>query len=131
MKKAAKAWLKAAKDDLDVIDKIIDVAHLSHMVAFHAQQCIEKTFKAFMEENDIDTPKIHNLVTLFGRIEGIVAVTTDVRMLKTLDGLYIDARYPGDLGLMPDGKPSRQEAQSFYSFAKDIYETFQSNLSSS
>ena len=41
-------------------------------------------------------------------------------ILQPLDSLYIDARYPGDLGLLPDGKPSREDAKSFYKFAKDI-----------
>lgn len=42
MKKLTEEWLKAAKDDLDVIERILSAAHLSHIVAFHAQQCVEK-----------------------------------------------------------------------------------------
>ena len=49
MEKLAGEWLKAAKDDIDVIEKIIDDEHLSHVVAFHSQQCVEKTFKAIFE----------------------------------------------------------------------------------
>jgi len=45
MKKLTEEWLKAAKDDLNVIERIIDDVHLSHIVAFHAQQCIEKVFQ--------------------------------------------------------------------------------------
>ena len=45
MKKLTEEWLRAAKDDLDVIEKILGEAHLSHITAFHAQQCIEKAFK--------------------------------------------------------------------------------------
>jgi len=78
MKNTSEEWLKAAKDDLDVIGRIIDVAHLTHIVAFHAQQCIEKVFKALMEEHDIDTPKIHNLVTLYGRIETVAGADLNV-----------------------------------------------------
>jgi HEPN domain-containing protein len=36
------------------------------------------------------------------------------------DDLYIEARYPGDLGLLPDGKPDRKDAKEFYEFAKKI-----------
>ena len=36
---------------------------------------------------------------------------------------YIDSRYPGELGLLPDGKPSLEEAKGFYEFAKNIHET--------
>lgn len=45
MKKVTEEWLKAARDDLDVIGRIVSAGHLSHMVAFHAQQCVEKAFK--------------------------------------------------------------------------------------
>lgn len=43
MKKISEEWLKAAKDDLRVADKIIADEVLTHMVAFHSQQCIEKS----------------------------------------------------------------------------------------
>ena len=120
MKKLTEEWLKAARDDLDVIERIINDAHLSHIVAFHAQQCVEKVFKAVLEEHKIEVPRIHSLVTLYGKIENYVGTEIDIDLLQTLDSLYIDARYPGDLGLLPDGKPSREDAENFYKFAKDI-----------
>ena len=49
MKEMTKEWLKAAKDDLDVIEKIIEIDHLTNMVAFHAQQAVEKSFNAVLE----------------------------------------------------------------------------------
>lgn len=69
MKTLTEDWLAAAKDDLAVIEKIIDEDHLSHMVAFHSQQCIEKVFKAILEERSLEIPKIHKLVTLYGTVE--------------------------------------------------------------
>ena len=54
MKKISEEWLKIAKDDLRVADKIISDEALTHMVAFHSQQCIEKSLKAVMEEYGID-----------------------------------------------------------------------------
>ena len=122
MKMLTEEWLKAAKDDLDVIARIIDDAHLAHIVAFHAQQCVEKVFKALLEEHEIDTPRIHNLVTLYGKAEAFLRYNLDLQLLKTLDSLYIDARYPSGLGLLPDGKPDREESQRFYNFAKEVYE---------
>ncbi len=43
MKSLTEELLKAARDDLDEIEKIIDDGHLSHIVTFHAQQSIEKS----------------------------------------------------------------------------------------
>ena len=73
MKKLTEEWLKAAGDDLDVIERILDDAHLSHVLAFHAQQCIEKGFKAVLEEHEIEVTRIHSLVTLLGKVEGYVS----------------------------------------------------------
>ena len=120
MKTLTEDWLAAAKDDLAVIEKIIDEDHLSHMVAFHSQQCIEKVFKAILEECSIEIPKIHKLMTLYGTVEGFIK-DIDMTLLKTLDELYIDARYPSDLGLLPHGKPSKTDAQKFYEFGKTVY----------
>jgi hypothetical protein len=36
--------------------------------------------------------------------------------------LYIDARYPGDFGLLPNGKPGIAEALLFQQAAKEIYD---------
>ncbi|MCD6172184.1 MAG: HEPN domain-containing protein [Sulfurimonas sp.] len=42
-------------------------------------------------------------------------------LLEDLNALYIDSRYPGDMGLLPSGKPTQQEAKEFYDFAKQIF----------
>jgi len=42
-------------------------------------------------------------------------------MLYRLDQLYIESRYPGDLGLLPNGKPSKEDAKMFYDFAIMIF----------
>jgi len=45
-KDAAKEWIKSALDDLITIKEIIDNPFITNIVAFHAQQCIEKSLKA-------------------------------------------------------------------------------------
>jgi len=129
MKRITEEWLKAARDDLMVIERIIDSDHLTHIVAFHAQQTIEKAIKAVMEEMNIDIPKIHNLLTLFAKIEGNTLYRVDEDLLKTLDALYIDSRYPGDFGLLPNGKPDLNSAQRFFQEAKKLCEAIKKELS--
>ena len=46
----AKEWLKSAKLDLENIHYIIEVEHLTSVVAFHTQQTIEKSLKAYLEK---------------------------------------------------------------------------------
>lgn len=42
--------------------------------------------------------------------------------LHRLDLLYIDARYPGDLGMLPNGAPLAEDAKTFYDFSRELYE---------
>ena len=58
-----KEWLKASSDDLQIISRIIDIADLSHMIAFHSQQSIEKSFESLAE---IIICGITTLIVYFG-----------------------------------------------------------------
>lgn len=131
MKKISEEWLKAAKDDLRVADKIIADEALTHMVAFHSQQCIEKSLKAVMEEYGIDLVKIHNLERLFAIVKNHVKIDVDIVLIEKMDKLYIDSRYPADFGLLPDGKPTIEDAEEFYDAASSVYEVVKTNLEKS
>jgi HEPN domain-containing protein len=128
MKTITTSWLAAAQDDLTLIREILHNETLSHLVAFHSQQAIEKTFKAVLEEFGSFVPKMHNLETLLPKVIRYVALDIDLELLEDLDKLYIDARYPGDLGLLPDGKPNVQEATAFNELALLIYKIVSARL---
>lgn len=38
---------------------------LTPIACFHAQQCVEKSFKAVLEKNGSDVPKTHDVVRLY------------------------------------------------------------------
>ncbi len=99
MKKISKEWLKASKDDLLLINEIINLDHLTHLVAFHSQQAIEKSLKAVLEEKADRVPKIHSLEKLMHEVKKFINIEVDKDIILELDKLYIDSRYPGDLGL--------------------------------
>ena len=128
MKKISEEWLKAARDDLRVADKIISDEALTHMVAFHSQQCIEKSLKAVMEECSIDLVMIHNLERLLEIVKNHVKIDVDIVLIEKMDKLYIDSRYPADFGLLPDGKPAIEDAEDFYGVARSVYEVVKTNL---
>jgi HEPN domain-containing protein len=121
MKLITEEWLNRAKDDLDVAKEILEMEHLTNMVAFHSQQAMEKTLKALVEEFEIGFVKTHNLEMLLGTVEKEVDLNLNLSLIKRLDEVYISARYPGDLGLLPSGKPSIQDAKELYEFANDIH----------
>jgi len=87
-------------------------------------------FKAVQEEYEIEIPKIHKLITLSGMVENRIPFLENFEMLKTLDALYIEARYPGELGLLPNGKPTREDSLRFFNFAKNFHDKTQNQLSS-
>lgn len=122
MKKQAQGWLDSAGDDLLVVAEIIDNESLTHMVAFHSEQAIEKCFKAVLEEKESSVPRAHNLLMLHSRIERYVDLEIDMKLLRQISELYIDARYPSDLGLLPEGKPPIETAREMHQLAKKIHE---------
>ncbi len=114
MKKQAEEWLNSANDDLKVIAKIIDDETLTNMIAFHAQQAIEKSLKSILEEFESKVPRIHNLIKLKEMTEKYIIFEIDKTSLEQVNEIYTDTRYPSDVGLVPTGKPSIELAKEFY-----------------
>lgn len=121
MKAITKDWLISAESDLAIIKLIIHDESLTHQVAFHAQQAIEKSFKAIIEEFELGFIKTHSIRTLMGIISVKITINVDPELVIMLDQLYIDARYPGEIGLLPFGKPSLANAIKLQNLAIDIY----------
>jgi len=119
MKKMTEAWLGAAQDDLSAANQLLLLPELTNLVAFHAQQCIEKVLKAILEEMDIAIVKTHDIIRLYNMIDGKFVIQESEKMIL-LNELYVDSRYPGDLGLLPAGKPSYDEAKSFVDLASQV-----------
>jgi len=117
-----KGWLIASRDDLLTIKNIISNTTLTHIVAFHSQQSIEKSLKALIESKSQKVPKQHDLLKLKELLRNEIHIDND-DLLDTLNQLYIDSRYPGDMGLLPYGKPTIEDAKEFYEFAKEIFDT--------
>jgi HEPN domain-containing protein len=129
MKPTTREWLIRAAEDLAAAQILLSRPDLTNMVAFHAQQTVEKAFKAVIEELDLGFVKTHSLTRLYGLVRPHFPVIADMDMLDRLDAVYIEARYPGDMGLLPTGKPTSDEAMDLYSFANDILQQLQASLS--
>jgi len=122
MKKQAENWLLlSADDDIKVAEKLLDSEELTNMIAFHTQQAIEKTFKAVLEEKEAKVPRTHDLLLLFKKVEKYNESEMDLLMLTKINEVYIDTRYPSDLGLVPQGKPDIELANKFYLTAITVH----------
>jgi HEPN domain-containing protein len=123
MKKITQAWLDAAQDDLRAIERLVEDEALTNIIAFHAQQCVEKSFKALVEEIGVPVRRTHSLVQLLGVVSKAYDRLSDMdtTLLNVLDQLYTDSRYPNEFGLLPNGKPSLEEAGLFQQFATEMH----------
>ena len=120
MKNRTTDWLTVAEDDLSAIILIIKDAGLTHIVAFHAQQAIEKALKAVIEEFELGNFKSHSLKTLMGIISNHIEIDIEEEVIAALESLYIESRYPGSIGLLPEGKPTIEDAKMYLDTARQV-----------
>ena len=120
MKQTTNDWFTAAEDDLLAAKTLVCDSRLTHLAAFHCQQCLEKSFKAVIEENEKPAIKSHDLFRL--QFAASIQLSDNaLNLLGIINEVYIDGRYPGDLGLLPQGKPTISEIETFIQFCDEIY----------
>jgi HEPN domain-containing protein len=119
MKPAVMRWLQLAELDLKAAKLLRKDAGLTPVVCFHAQQCIEKLLKALIESEALNPPKSHDLILLHAKVTSLIQLDED--LLSELNQVYIDARYPASIGLLPNGLPGSDDAKKFYNFANTVY----------
>jgi HEPN domain-containing protein len=119
---AAHEWLAKAREDLLAVEKLADDGDLTSIAAFHAQQCAEKSLKAVLEAHGQKVPRTHDLVRLNELVQGCFAVQCDGDVLGELSTVYLEARYPSDLGLLPHGRPLPSDIARYWQAVKAIYD---------
>lgn len=129
MKALTLEWLERALDDLQAADVLLGRPTLTHLAIFHAQQAVEKSLKAAIEEYELGLVRVHSLTRLVEVVRPYIAVRADQVTLDRLEAAYIEARYPSDLGLLPY-KPSPEDAAALCAFAQMIYEQIRAELES-
>jgi HEPN domain-containing protein len=128
MKKLVSDWIILAEKDIKAASLIINEEYLTNILAFHCQQAIEKYFKAYILEHDKSLLKIHDLPKLYGIVKEIKDLEINEDLLSIINETYIEDRYPGELGLLPAGMPSNEQANDFLEFAKHIEEKIKNEL---
>lgn len=128
MKSSVSAWLSAAEEDLSVIGSLLQSNLATGAASFHAQQCVEKTLKAVLEKYAKRVPKIHDLDKLLSEVKKYIDIESDKAIIDKLNMLYIESRYPGAFGFLPNGKPTSENVEEFYTFAENIYDTVRNHL---
>ncbi len=121
MKPITREWLTFAQKDLANCERILEDEFLTNIVAFHAQQAVEKSFKAVIEEYALKFIKTHDVIRLAEVVRPHLPFELDDELLASVNEVYIDSRYPGEFGLLPFGDPTLADAKLFYQFAKDLF----------
>jgi HEPN domain-containing protein len=127
MKQTTKDWLTVAEDDLLAAKTLASEDRLTHLVSFHCQQCLDKCFKAMIDEQDKPSIKSHDLLRL-QLIANIQLSASETTLLSIINETYIDTRYPGDLGLLPHGKPTISEIEPFIQLCDTLFNRLSNQL---
>lgn len=67
-------------------------------------------------EKELEAPRIHDLMRLYKLVSEHIDPIDEISMLKIINEAYIDSRYPGEMGLLPNGEPTLKEAILFCEF---------------
>ena len=97
-------WVEKAEGDYTVAQQVQQSENPVHdAICFHAQQCVEKYLKAWLQEADIPFPRTHDLKEL---LELIVPTIPTWRAwqaeFSTLSEHAVDSRYPGKFATADD-----------------------------
>lgn len=91
-------WIEKAEEDYDMAQLARQASRPFHnSICFHAQQCIEKYLKAWLQEADVPVPRTHNLEELLALIVPTLPAWSQWQPdFKIITEYAVDARYPGD-----------------------------------
>jgi len=89
-------WLRFAYSDLDLAKTSSKTRVMLETLCFHAQQAVEKCFKAILLQRGIPFPKTHNLKILFELFPSELQVPSHISEAVMLTDYAVTARYPGE-----------------------------------
>jgi HEPN domain-containing protein len=119
MKEKVNDWLAFAENDLLAANELVKIdERLSGVVAYHAQQVVEKSLKAYLIFYDQEIMKTHDLQLLLQRCmifdPELFAFRNHVKILNPFSS---KTRYPDDqfVGL------SQVEAEELVKFANECF----------
>ncbi|BER91413.1 MAG: hypothetical protein PWP60_1197 [Candidatus Atribacteria bacterium] len=127
MKKITETWLSYALEDLIMAQKALEMG-IYRQTCFHAQQTVEKGFKAILLEKGVKIRRIHNLLEISGELEACgMHLPVELSELDFLNRVY-RLRYPPDIGLLPYGQPTEEDAQKAVKIARIVMDWIQQIL---
>jgi HEPN domain-containing protein len=117
-------WLDAAEEDLNAAQVLLAHGGLCGTVCFHCQQAAEKFLKAFLQEQGVTPPRMHDLPQLLAQCETHSPTLNVLRQAaQRLDIYYLPPRYPPVRPTL-----TGQEAQEAVTLAEQVRDTIKNAL---
>ena len=97
-------WIERAEEDDDMAQLARRSSPPFHnSICFHAQQCIEKYLKAWLQEANLPMPKTHNLEELLALILPTLPAWSQWQPdFEIISEYVVESRYPGDSATAAD-----------------------------
>ena len=117
LRRKAREWMASAEDDLRMAEYSMSMPDRCpyQLVAFHAQQCAEKSLKAFLVARGIEFPRTHNISLLLELAEEEGSWAPPLEEAADLTPYASFARYPG-----PVVETTREQAERSLDLARQV-----------
>lgn len=118
--KGVQEWITKAEEDYQTVLILSRQRKnfLPDSICFHAHQFAEKYLKALLAQNNLTTPKTHDLIFLLDQlkeVESELELNRDI--LRDMNRYAVESRYPGE-------KASIQEAKTAIKYIKELHKIF-------
>jgi HEPN domain-containing protein len=125
IKQKVREWVSYADGDLEFAyhGLKLETGQTYRIVAYHAQQSVEKYLKAYLVYRKIDFPYTHNITQILALCGEIAEWTKEIEDAKSLTPYASTLRYPG-----VDIKATREEAIRAVKIADHVREVVKSAL---
>lgn len=123
MKEILKEWIDKAEGDFITAQREYRARNFPNYDAsgFHAQQCIEKYMKAFLQMHEIPFQKMHDLLALMElSIPIIPELELEKDMLAYLGQFAVNYRYPGESATKEQAKHAIKSMKKLREFYRNI-----------
>jgi len=118
-------WLSYGEEDLSLARHGLTLESNCpyRLIAYHAQQCVEKHLKAYLLQQAVDFPYTHNIARLLELCGEHASWAESLTDAEELTPFAITSRYPGE-----DEEVSREEAVRAIESAERVREVVRTAL---
>ena len=119
-------WMRQARSDLAVAKMIDNEEIAPEILAFHAQQAVEKSLKALLVQRQVEFPRTHIIGVLVNLCrESGYSINEVLEEAVTLSSYAVTTRYPGESDPL-----SREEARLAAELAGQVFKWAESQIRS-